>query len=314
MQNKRTTTIIVICVACAVLFMTGVASLLLSSPQQEESPLARLLLEQEKRDSVVTVNFNVNARDNEIQMGSGIPVQIEGTDYEGTPVSEMVLVDENFSGIRLRYGEYKFKFAGSPVSDSGVIYRIPSSAQPLKIDESSGSGRKKTVEISGSDFHFIEPDLVKDEQIDAIRTWMQEYGLEASRIDEVTSLIEQARLKAKKRIEAENLGAWRTRISGNFWGSARSFNVDSSIYVSFDSSKVVVTGGLQRSSESNSTPLEGNEWHFLLTDSTEYGYYQGGEFGETSREEFRDAVLPSKVPSIGFEVQDGYVKRISTSS
>lgn len=311
MQDKNKTMKIVAIVMVVVIVVLGavVAFLLFSKYQQETS--------------TVTVKVSVQAPDYDAQTGSGVPVSIDGKDSNGSSVSEKILIDGSTAGVELHNGSYELKVAGSPVNATGGIYEVPAKTYSIKIDGNDVviDGEKlpvektdgKIVEFSGIELFSIEPASVADAQIEAVRTWMQDFGLSQERIDSLVSLIKQSRAEAVRRNEAAALEAWRTKVSGQFIGSGMNVSSTSDVDVYFNGDKVTVTGKLRRwASGSLGARLEGSEWHFILTDSTQYSYVADGDF-PVSKEYFQNNFLPDNFPAIRMIVEDGYVKEIVAS-
>lgn len=271
----------------------------------------------------VPVSFAFEASGYDPQTGSGIPIHVEGVDLDNKTVSETLLVDAGSPGLELLRGSYDITVAGSPVAGSGGIYAVPDTVTHIEIAEGN-------VTINGESFSFdqnegspielpvvvftaIKPQDMTDKQIVAVRAWMGDVGFGEETIDKFADLIIANKKAGIAKAEEEKLAAWRTKISGSFYGTGKFLagyaGGPSYITVSFNGDKLTVKGNL---AESGSGSPRYGEWHFLLTDKTSYVYY--GEYDEyVSKSEFIRC-QPDSFVGLSIEVKDGYVTSIGSGS
>lgn len=266
----------------------------------------------------VPVSFAFEASGYDPQTGSGIPIHVEGVDLDNKTVSETLLVDAGSPGLELLRGSYDITVAGSPVTGSGGIYAVPDTVTHIEIAEGN-------VTINGESFSFdqnegfpielpvvvftaIKPQDVTDKQIVAVRAWMGDVGFGEETIDKFADLIIANKKAGIAKAEEEKLAAWRTKISGTFSGVGDAAGPPSMrIKCSLDGNKLTVRGALVSKGGSY---LSGSEWHFILTDKTQYSYTEEIT-RSTTRSDFVQC-FPSSFVVLDIEVQDGYVISMDT--
>lgn len=274
--------------------------------------------EDESLHRPVPLLLSIEAADYDPQTASGLPVAIEGTDLDGKRVSELRLFDQDSTTFELLQGEYVITVVGSPVNAQGVVYEIPTTPIDLSIQENriyingveNGSVQEDmpSIQLPTIMLSPIKSETITNDQIDAVRAWMSRFGLSESRINEFVQAINTNKQAALDRIAAEKLEAWRTKLTGEFCGIGQNSSSADYITLTVDGDKLIVRGGLSRTSGSGGAAgrLSGNEWHFLLTSKTTYGYYAENRFYQTKSEFFSD-FLPDRYPGLLIKVQDGYV-------
>lgn len=304
-NNKKKLAIIIVCIVALVLVVcVAVVFALNEKNKQDHMP--------------VQIAFTFEAAGYDPQTGTGVPLHIEGTDLDGKQVSETVLVDQGAANLDLLRGTYDITVAGSPVSGSGGVYSIPDTVTHIEINEHEvvingeaaqiDQGEGQVVEAPTIAFTAIKPAVVTDEQIAAIKSWMEEVDFSSDTITKFADLIIANRKAGLEKIEAEKLAAWRTKISGTFSGVGDAAGPPSMrIKCSLDGNKLTVRGALVSKGGSY---LSGSEWHFILTDKTRYSYTEEIT-RSTTRSDFVQC-FPSSFVVLDIEVQDGYVISMDT--
>lgn len=308
-KNKKPMVIVIACIVVVLIACLAVFLVLNEKNKQAHVP--------------VPVSFAFEASGYDSKTGSGIPIHVEGVDLDNKTVSETLLVDAGSPGLELLRGSYDITVVGSPVTGSGGIYVVPDTVTHIEIAEGN-------VTINGESFSFdqnegspielpvvvftaIKPQDVTDKQIVAVREWMGDVGFSEETIDKFADLIIANKKAGIAKAEEEKLAAWRTKISGSFYGTGKFLagyaGGPSYITVSFNGDKLTVKGNL---AESGSGSPRYGEWHFLLTDKTSYVYY--GEYDEyVSKSEFIRC-QPDSFVGLSIEVKDGYVTSIGSGS
>ncbi len=95
-----------------------------------------------------------------------IPVQIEGTDFDGNSVSTETLVGSNGAEpISLMRGNYTLSVTASPISEDGTMFDVSESASEFEVvgdsDEGEGQGRA-TVSFSPLEVEDMTEDMVSE--------------------------------------------------------------------------------------------------------------------------------------------------------
>lgn len=303
--NKKTLIIAIMSVVVMALIVCGV-----------------FLFVKNKQDHTATpILFSFEAANYDPETGSGIPVYIEGTDLDGAAVSELVLVDEGNADVELLRGEYDISVVGSPVNADGGIYTTTEDVMHLVIseneitvnDEVISKNENGAIALPVIKLTAVKAKDVTDKQISAIKTWMIDIGFSGELVTKFEDLITEKREAGIKQAEEEALAAWRTKVSGSFYGTGRALagyaGGPTYITVSFNGDKLTVKGNL---AESGSGSPRNGEWHFLLTDKTSYIYY--GEYDEyVSKSEFLRC-QPDDFVALTIRVSDGYVTSIGSGS
>ena len=309
-NNKKKLAIIIVCIVALVLVVcVAVVFALNEKNKQDHMP--------------VQIAFTFEAAGYDPQTGTGVPLHIEGTDLDGKQVSETALVDQGAANLDLLRGTYDITVAGSPVSGSGGVYSIPGAVTHIEINEKEvvingeatqiDQGEGQVVEAPTIAFTAIKPAVVTDEQIAAIKGWMEEVDFSSDTITKFTDLIVANRKAGLEKIEAEKLAAWRTKLTGTFDAQgAYAGPIGEKATISFSGEKFVVRGALSRWDGSNFTSLKGSEWHFLLTDQTKY-YWSSDYDYPASKSEFVE-LQPDNFVALSIEVKDGYVTSMSGHS
>lgn len=310
-NNKKKLAIIIVCIVALVLVVcVAVVFALNEKNKQDHMP--------------VQIAFTFEAAGYDPQTGTGVPLHIEGTDLDGKQVSETVLVDQGAANLDLLRGTYDITVAGSPVSGSGGVYSIPDTVTHIEINEHEvvingeatqiDQGEGQVVEAPTIAFTAIKPAVVTDEQIAAIKSWMEEVDFSSDTITKFADLIIANRKAGLEKIEAEKLAAWRTKLTGTYFGTGIWLGGPDPYSISFSISdnKLVVRGHLGESGTAYSkSPTGPAETHFLLTDKTTYS--QSGEFTYyLSKTEFINEHMPDKFVAMSITVQDGYVTNMDT--
>lgn len=283
-----------------------------------------LHFEEEQAHKPIPFVISVEASDYDPQTASGVPVTIEGTDLDGGSVSELLLLDQSSNSIDLVEGDYVITVAGTPVNAQGVIYNGPETPISLSIHNNqimvngveSGSVQEgmSSIELPAITLTAFAAESVTNDQIEAVRAWMNRFGLEEARIEEYTKAIDENKQAALKQIEANKLEAWRTKLTGEFFGGGSVASSEYKVSLSVDGDKLVVKGSLHLVGASyGNSRLSGNEWHFLLTPETTYEYGDE-EIFHPGKNEFCERFLPDRFPEVTIQVRDGYVVKICAHS
>lgn len=308
-KNRKPLIIAIACIVVALIACLAVFLVLNEKNKQAHVP--------------VPVSFAFEASGYDSQTGSGIPIHVEGVDLDNKTVSETLLVDAGSPGLELLRGSYDITVVGSPVTGSGGIYVVPDTVTHIEIAEgnvtingesfSFNQNEGSPIELPVVVFTAIKPQDVTDEQIAAVKTWMGEVDFSQETINKFADSIIANRKAGIAKAEEEKLAAWRTKISGSFYGTGKFLagyaGGPSYITVSFNGNKLTVKGNL---AESGSGSPRSGEWHFLLTDKTSYVYY--GEYDKyVSKSEFVRC-QPDNFVGLSIEVKDGYVTSIGSGS
>lgn len=170
--------------------------------------------EYEKAHQPVVVSINAEIEDSSIEETSGVPISVQGIDLDNNAVGEEILVVSSSDPIELLRGEYTVTVLGNPIGKTGNVYRDFVRKVSLAIDADSVSVDGQAVDTSSDDdgrrtlevvmrFIAIPPQDVTDEELVAVRDWMESFGLSSDEIDGYINAATQARQAALDRIAEE---------------------------------------------------------------------------------------------------------------
>lgn len=167
--------------------------------------------DREHQDKDVSLVFSIpNYQE---KSSSGIPLYITGTDLDGNKVEKKLRVQPSEKSLKLKSGSYQVTAGGSPISGTGQIYTFSSDPQPLDlaVDDSSGSSSQNVDESVSLNYQPIPAAEVSDDQIQATRIWMKDYGVEQTELEACAQLVVDARQAELERIAQEQAAAERAK-------------------------------------------------------------------------------------------------------
>lgn len=118
----------------------------------------------EQEHKAYPVNLTLVAEGYDSSTSTPIPVQIEGTDFEGNSVSTETLVGSNGAEpISLMRGNYTLSVTASPISEDGTMFDVSESASEFEVvgDSNEGEGQgRATITFSPIAVEAMTEDLV----------------------------------------------------------------------------------------------------------------------------------------------------------
>lgn len=217
-------------------------------------------MEYEKAHEPVLLYTKTVVADATVEETSGVPINVRGIDLDDNEVDENILITSADESIELLRGAYTVTLLGDPVGDAGYVYTNTTKEMPVVIEEDRTNVNGKIVEGASSEaadlelpmeFTVIPPQDVTDEQLAAIRAWMEEFGLTPEEIDgfidsatqvrqtELDRIAEEERIRAEEEARAK-AEALRQAAFGSFpanfyfssgvggWGTSMTIQPDGS--------------------------------------------------------------------------------------
>lgn len=196
---------------------------------------------------------------------SGVPLRIQGTDFESNPVDEKVLVTTDDYSVDLMRGNYTLTLAGDPVGDSGALYKSPSTETSVEVteDEVTINGDSQDEEPGGDaedipelnmEFTAVPAEEITDELLQETREWMEDFGFDQEKTDEYITAATEHKQAELKRIAEEKAEALRKAAFGSFpadfifnsgvgaWGSSMTINPDGAFEMAFHDMNMGIRG------------------------------------------------------------------------
>lgn len=149
---------------------------------------------------------------------SRIPVEITGKDTDGNEVNETIYLEYiGEQDCELKKGSYHARILGSPITDKGKIFEVPTEQYDFEVSESLKPGEECVVE-SGDTFVLepIKADEVTDDEIkDAVEWARKDEGLDLD-VDALEKAAYKRRDDAKAGIDVDFEVNMDTPTSGVF--------------------------------------------------------------------------------------------------
>ena len=213
--KKKSPVPAVVAVACAAAAIAACGFVFVPSISKAAKPNQSSEIVQKKTDSTSVVmqageKSNAMVATQKVQValpvvaeglnadGSRIPVHVTGTDANNAPVDLNAFVDMDGMGIELLAGNYEVRMIASPITEEGVMYKIPDGVLTVVVD----ANNKVTIDPEGVtlEFAILPATDVTDENIELARTWIAQDPQKAELAD---TLVERARTRRSDAIAAQ---------------------------------------------------------------------------------------------------------------
>lgn len=125
---------------------------------------------------------------------SPIPLRVTGTTDDGSSVRGVRIVTQTQGWLSLYPGTYEVEAVGSPVTASGGTFSVPQGTWRVRVTSEGGEVTAPEGTVSNGleiAYEPVQAADVTDEDVDAIRAWMVDLGVQG--VEGYTSLVEAAR-------------------------------------------------------------------------------------------------------------------------
>ena len=201
-QGKKSPVGAIVAVACAAAAIAACAFVVVPSFTSVSKVDQSSSIVQKKADSTSSVKQATEksaAVTNKVQVvlpvvaeglnenGSRIPVHVSGTDANKTSVDVNGFVDQTGAGLELLPGTYEARIVASPISENGVLYRVPDGVLTVTVNADG----KVVVAPEGGNLTLtaLAAGDVTEENLEIARTWIEK---DPQRSQLANTLVERA--------------------------------------------------------------------------------------------------------------------------